>query len=36
MDQMLRITLPSATGMVFGMETSFASFLLSMMGLRRR
>ncbi|MBB5059654.1 glycosyltransferase involved in cell wall biosynthesis [Granulicella aggregans] len=35
-EQMLRITLPSATGMVFGMETCFASFFLSMMGLRRR
>ncbi len=35
-EQMLRITLPSATGMVFGLETCFASFFLSMMGLRRR
>ncbi len=36
MDHMLRITLPSAMGMVFGVETCFASFFLSMMGLRRR
>lgn len=35
-DQMLRITLPSATGMVFGVETCFASFFLSLLGMRRR
>lgn len=35
-DQMLRITLPSATGMIFGAETCFASFFLSMLGLHRR
>ena len=36
MDQMLRITLPSATGMVFGAETCFASFFLSLLGMHRR
>jgi len=36
MDQMLRITLPSATGMVVGVETCFASFFLSLLGMRRR
>ena len=36
LDQMIRITLPSATGMVFGAETCFVSFFLSMLGMRRR
>jgi len=36
LDQMVRITLPSATGMVFGAETCFVSFFLSMLGMRRR
>ncbi len=35
-ERMLRITLPSATGMVLGAETCFASFFLSMLGMRRR
>jgi len=35
-DQMLRITLPSATGMVFGAEICFVSFFLIILGMRRR
>jgi glycosyltransferase involved in cell wall biosynthesis len=35
-EQMLRITLPSATGVVLGAEICFTSFFLSMLGLKRR